>query len=493
MYCYKMFPKRITKINEMFEIYFTKIKHYTLRVEYSLQEYQNRTIEWNLKRLRRYLFISFRSCFVIFYLWTMMFWSDCSIPGIHYLFSKVPVDSSKLLFVFYSILIFLLELMSLDMICSLKSYKFDMNLALKALIEYDHSEDEFLSPKTLDSIFKKYLKLSLFSEILYHSVHLFLLGIYLFIIGDSILNFLSKKINFIEIFFVIIFNHPLYKESVFVAGQLCFDLLGFAYTGHFFLRKFKNFVQVFRENQQSIINRNLVLKKYCREYLKQSFEIALMNRTARDCFFIIEMVSKVTIVFAMLFFEDQSKINIYSLTVMLVIVFFFLINATLLARVSSFESLNLSYYRSMLTWQNRNRFRSFVQKSRFHYDLGSINEIRRNFFTQTISTNPIGFDCGRIFHVTKLKYIELQFMNCVLLLLFYKRFLLWNHLWPLASLDVLHSIADRTLRIEFFDPREYQKRFQSVVLVLNENIFNSRLFSKQLNLTSKISYSIEND
>ncbi|KAF7493213.1 hypothetical protein SSS_07494 [Sarcoptes scabiei] len=228
--------------------------------------------------------------------------------------------------------------------------------------------------------------------------------------------FRITKLKYIEL--------QLMNESVFVAGQLCFDLLGFAYTGHFFLRKFKNFVQVFRENQQSIINRNLVLKKYCREYLKQSFEIALMNRTARDCFFIIEMVSKVTIVFAMLFFEDQSKINIYSLTVMLVIVFFFLINATLLARVSSFESLNLSYYRSMLTWQNRNRFRSFVQKSRFHYDLGSINEIRRNFFTQTISTNPIGFDCGRIFHVTKLKYIELQFMNCVLLLLFYKRFLL---------------------------------------------------------------------
>lgn len=417
--------KRLERINEIFEIYFSHINQYSLRIKISLSEYENREIDWSLKHLKLYIWITIRSLLVVAYLWIMIFWNDCPIPGVRYLSTMIPIDHYDLLFIFYSIIILWIEILSFILIRLLIRYDFRLYHALNNLIQTDHNDDELMGRIFLQRFLQKYRKILLFLTIVYRSQQLLLLGIYLFVIEDLRKKFIWKKMTSIEIFFAIFLNHFLYKETIFIAGTMCFEQFGFAVTGNYYLIRFQNFVKSFRKifSQSKSLKQYKNLTKYFNEYLHQSTEISLMNHSTRECFFIIEMMSKCSIVFAMFFYDNQTKLNLYSFSVLFAIGLFCLINAIFCGRVSAFNTWNSLFFRSIISWQSRLQFKFSQQKLSKKQAL-LIDEIRKNFFIQNIPNNPIGFSCGQIFRITKFKYIETQLMNGILLLLFYKRFLL---------------------------------------------------------------------
>lgn len=73
--------QKFDRINEIFAIRFEDMKYFTLRVEYTLLEYENKEIEWTLKRLRRSILVAFRSFLAIVYLWIMILWPQ--FPWLH--------------------------------------------------------------------------------------------------------------------------------------------------------------------------------------------------------------------------------------------------------------------------------------------------------------------------------------------------------------------------------------------------------------------------
>lgn len=416
-------------INSIFEKFFSAVKFYSLRVEFSFEEYRNRTIEWNLQRLRRYIWTTLRSWLVILYIGAMSFWPNCPIPGIHYLLGRFPVDRHDLMFGYYIIMILWVETLSLVLLRSLICYDMRLNDALQNLIQSKPEANEMLSEKILNNFFRKYLLLSFVFNLIFRGVYCFVSGIYILVLIDLFQKLYSQQLTPIEVVSVAVMGHHLYRESIFFCGKLFNELFGFAFTGNFYLRKFINLVHLFGKvlKRKKSQQRNRMIQQYSQEYLHQSFEISLVNHSTRKVFFIIEMMSKCSIVFILLFYNNQTQMNLYSDLLLFMVSLFCLVSATLMAKVSSFECWNNLLFRSIISWQIRNQF-SLQRKSPIYHQIygqaSLLNDIRMNYFIQNISLNRIGFTCGQIFNLTKFKFIELQLMNCILVFLFYKRFLL---------------------------------------------------------------------
>lgn len=90
-------------------------------------------------------------------------------------------------------------------------------------------------------ITKRYLKLS------YCSHDFVSFGIdFLLLFTCSIRQFISNKIKLIDLMVANLLIFNFYLKSIFLIGKFFFELSGFACIGNFYLKKFQNFVRVFR-------------------------------------------------------------------------------------------------------------------------------------------------------------------------------------------------------------------------------------------------------
>lgn len=422
----KYTTKKIEKLEEIFEIYFICVQFYSLRVKFSMVDYERRAIQWNWKHFKRYIQILIRSCFIVIYLWIMILFDDGPFLVLRYLPSKITVDRSDLVFGFYSTMIILLEILSFNLIRSLSCYDYRLCDALHNLIESDHHQGRILGPKILNNLIQKYRKLINCFNNLFCATYFFLNSIHFYIISFLIGKFLAKQINIIELCFSILVNYNLIEQMIFYAGQFCFELFSFAFTCHFLTVRFQTFVESFRKLtfKRKFFRKKQLIQQYSNEYLQQSFEIARMNHSKRETFLIVELISKCLIAYCVLFFHGQTRMNIYSNFLLIMASLFYLVNGTLLASVSSFKTFNDLFFHSIFSLQCRNCFRRFRNNIIVENRSRLRREVKRIFFIENIASNPIGFTWGAIFRITKFKYIDMQLIDVVLILLFYKRFLL---------------------------------------------------------------------
>lgn len=428
MFSMKTSPRKISSLNEIFEIYFLYIKYYTQRLEYSMLEYHTRTIEWNLKRMRRYVMVTTQTILLILFFWILIFWKNCPIEAVNDFASIIPFDGFKLMLSYYSILIILLEIMSFILMRLTINYNYRFNNALNELIQIDHYKDRFFDLKILDNLQENHSKLVFCLNFVYHSVITVMLAILFPLEINLLLKFLIEQIQLLELVCSSLIYYNFFDRFRLLAGQLFHELFDFAFVGYFFLRKFKHLVRTFRKisEKKCSIKQIKAVSDYSREYIRQSRNVSLMNQSKREVFFIIETSSKLSIVFAMLFYNGQNEMNLLGYTVILLIGIFWFVNTALSANVASFNTLNNSFFRSIYSWKCEYFQKKFQNSKSFKIFNRSYlsNETRKNFFIQNVSRNPIGFTCGRIFQITQFRYIELQLLNIVLLLSFYQRFLL---------------------------------------------------------------------
>lgn len=436
---------KLKKINQIFEFYFISFKKYSLRLDYSFEEYERKTIVWNFKRLRRFIWITLRAWFVIISLFIIIQWPRATKFGIHHLDARISIDRYDLLYGHILILTLVLEIASYRFLRLLFCYDLRMNRTLRNLIEFDRNGFDAMPNDILDSLIKNHLMLALFLRISYNLVHIALILMHLYFFCDWFLEYLSNRLGLVQMITVIAINHQLYRQSFFITGQLLFDIFSFSFVGKYYLKKFQHFVELFRKtftndygiNKMKRIHLIRNFHRFCCKYVEQSYEIASWNHSVRGSFFIIETFSKCSMIFLVLFYEGQTKINMLSLLIICLGLDFSAILVCFLAKISTFDTLNGVLSRSMLSQQSRIYSERFRLKSNdcVGYKNDSTtnrfalnDEIRRNFFVQNIASNPMGFSCGNIFHITKFKYFEMQSLNCVLILLFYKRFFLfWSN------------------------------------------------------------------
>nr|XP_027202704.1 uncharacterized protein LOC113796600 [Dermatophagoides pteronyssinus] len=78
---------------------------------------------------------------------------------------------------------------------------------------------------------------------------------------------------------------------------------------------------------------------------------------------------------------------------------------------------------SLINWLTRSKYQRY-NKNRSIRSISIRNDIRINLFTQIMSENHFGFNCGQIFPVIKYKYVEIFLMNFQLVILFYKKIIM---------------------------------------------------------------------
>nr|XP_027204085.1 uncharacterized protein LOC113797840 [Dermatophagoides pteronyssinus] len=174
-----------------------------------------------------------------------------------------------------------------------------------------------------------------------------------------------------------------------------------------------------------IQNSILFLSRQQFEYVKQYADVTKVNRTASPYFVYDEMISKSSIIMACLFTSRQLQMNLFNLCIIPGLLSMFFYTTGLYQSVSNLPLYNQRSARLISQWLAKFQWLSSSIKNK------AINRrfsqaylrylIKLNLFIQTMPNNKFGFSCGRLFFITKFKYIQLFILNFHLTIKFYKK------------------------------------------------------------------------
>ena len=148
--------------------------------------------------------------------------------------------------------------------------------------------------------------------------------------------------------------------------------------------------------------------------------MAIFNLTARNILFFIELLSKSSVVICLLFISQQTKMNIQITFVALAFMSSFFLLNSLYFRVAHMPSYNRICWQSIHRWIARSQWLS-MQRNVFTNSFPLRYSIKSRLFIQTMTNNRFGFTCGRMFFISKFKYIQMFIMNFHMAIKFYKK------------------------------------------------------------------------
>lgn len=430
-------PYKISNLRETFEIYFKFIKLYTFRVEYTMKEYYERKINLNLSNSKILIRQSLIGWIVCSFLWILFLWPDCPyIIHSNYVSSKIQIDGFYTIFAYTSIVIMLLEMMCYQALYAILNYDLYFNDVMQKLLRFD---DRHLKPKSKRFLLIYFVYFGYLSGTVYRFFYAFLSIVYVCILLQFIHDFLRGIFTMIQMILSFILWLCFFDHVIFITGELFIVMFSFAFTCDFMLIRLKELAE---SPAWKTIRKGLVWnypQQFRLKYSEIFHDITTINRTFRDFFFIVETVSKTTIVYAVILYSKQTEFNIAFVFIFSLLIIIFLVTSTLYARVSFLYTYNDILGKYSTCWnanlqfilnrqqQNRKPLRFLNQTTKYPTKLLR-DRIRSNLFIQALTVNPIGFSCGRDFYITRNKSVELFFMNFIFILLFYKKFILANRL-----------------------------------------------------------------
>ncbi|KAH9493872.1 hypothetical protein DERF_014600 [Dermatophagoides farinae] len=158
--------------------------------------------------------------------------------------------------------------------------------------------------------------------------------------------------------------------------------------------------------QSSIRVQKLFWYRFHSEYVSLYSEMAIFNLTARNILFFIELLSKSSVVICLLFISQQTKMNIQITFVALAFMSSFFLLNILYFRVAHMPSYNRICWQSIHRWIARSQWLS-MQRNVFTNSFPLRYSIKSRLFIQTMTNNRFGFTCGRMFFISKFKYIQI--------------------------------------------------------------------------------------
>uniref|UniRef100_A0A6P6YJS1 Uncharacterized protein LOC113799118 n=1 Tax=Dermatophagoides pteronyssinus TaxID=6956 RepID=A0A6P6YJS1_DERPT len=170
-----------------------------------------------------------------------------------------------------------------------------------------------------------------------------------------------------------------------------------------------------RRRRRNYLVEELFWKNFQTKYIKLFCETKHFNQTFSIVLFYLEIISKLSILLATIFFSKQKQMSLYNTTALISLMSLFCYTTFLYVRISNIPTFNhqcskiLTYLiikRSKLLYYP---YRQYQWKQTIHY----------NLFIQTIMNNQFGFTCGQLFFINKYKYIEILMINLPIILLFY--------------------------------------------------------------------------
>ncbi|XP_075681151.1 uncharacterized protein LOC113797840 [Dermatophagoides pteronyssinus] len=313
-------------------------------------------------------------------------------------------------------------------------YRFTWNNFWSSNFDYD---DNKLQPKFHNYLINFYAITTILSTICHQISAIVILCSYPIFVHYSVHLFNINQITLIQLILTFFGYLALLIHIIFMMGQL-FRAMNFIVVSVEFskvqIKQFFSSLKLLRNYNSFgtdhhsisfIQNSILFLSRQQFEYVKQYADVTKVNRTASPYFVYDEMISKSSIIMACLFTSRQLQMNLFNLCIIPGLLSMFFYTTGLYQSVSNLPLYNQRSARLISQWLAKFQWLSSSIKNK------AINRrfsqaylrylIKLNLFIQTMPNNKFGFSCGRLFFITKFKYIQLFILNFHLTIKFYKK------------------------------------------------------------------------
>ncbi|XP_046913477.2 uncharacterized protein LOC124494347 [Dermatophagoides farinae] len=409
--------KKFVKIGHIMDEFFKYLKYYIFRLEYSIDDYQNRRIKWTYQTFRRSIWL------------TLSFWLNIvcishfviyptriELKVLQNFESEFHLQRSDLVFSHLLFAFTVLEYLWFDLFREILTYKFKVN---ELIMKYSRFNDDELEPEYRGYLTRFVQIGNLVSNVLNVVIFIVLVEFYLIIIYRLHSFYQNDEISmFVMIIFIILITNSLHRMH-YLVGQLFGVMRYLLYFIELLKLRMKRMITQLRQSccgKSSSINYRLFWPMFTKEYVQLYYEVAIFNQTVSSIFLDIEIISKSAIIFCILFYSKQIQMNVYNTIIVIFFLAPFIYTNGLYSRVAQFPHFNQLGSRIIMQWIGRTQ-----QKQRKNICLLPRNVIKTNLFAQTMSNNQFGISCGQVFFITKYKYTELFLMNFVMTIMFYKK------------------------------------------------------------------------
>nr|XP_046913248.1 uncharacterized protein LOC124494134 [Dermatophagoides farinae] len=406
-------------IRRGFEIF----KFYNLRINYDLFDYQQRKISWTYSTIKPAIWITLNGWISIVFLVCLIIWPHNDYVISIDTFDKIIGSKRNDFIVIEMIIVFILhDYLWYHFLLEVIHYKSSMNDFFINNWQYD---DQQLAPQYRNYLIQFFRK-SQFMAVIF--LRCFIIGLLAIQFIFSYFSFDFFKYHQITLTQLILSSTLFFSyiiQCIYLISDAFMSISFIVFNMEFFIVRLKQLSSksaLILQNpfQSSIRERKLFWYKFHSEYVALYSETAKINLTARSVLFFIELLSKSAVVICLLFISQQTKMNVQNTIVPLAFMSTFSLVNILYFRVAHMPSYNRICWLSIHRWIARTQWLS-MERKKFHNRLPLRHSLKSCLFVQTMTSNQFGFTCGRMFFITKFKYIQLFIMNFHMAIKFYKK------------------------------------------------------------------------
>lgn len=425
---YPMRPYRKRDIASIFLQNFENIKFFNSRLEFSLSDYEQRQISIrSLQTIQNSIWITTMEILTIITFIICIIWPNndytISIRLLERIIKMERIDLIMINLVFAFGLVHCFWLYSFKQATTYQCSLIDCCLANSSCTVNDRFCPEFRSYLINFYAITNMVAIIIIRTIIFAHLILLIINIYAYI------HF--YQLNILSLIQLII-SLPLYSITViyiaYIMSEICMNTNFLIFTMVFIELRLKQLFEMTKtmleddhRNMNPFKIRNILYwKKFQMQYVQLYAETARLNRTTSVHFVFNEFISKSAIITGAVFYSQQTLMNSENTFVTIVSISIFCFINGLYSRASRLPSYNQRCVRSIFVWIARSQF----NKSIPNYYLKRIilrHLIKLNLFITTMTNNRFGFTCGRLFFITKFRYINLFILNFHLMIKFYKK------------------------------------------------------------------------
>ncbi|KAH7644392.1 hypothetical protein HUG17_6754 [Dermatophagoides farinae] len=342
--------KKFVKIGHIMDEFFKYLKYYIFRLEYSIDDYQNRRIKWTYQTFRRSIWF------------TLSFWLNIvcishfviyptriELKVLQNFESEFHLQRSDLVFSHLLFAFTVLEYLWFHLFREILTYKFKAN---KLIMKYSRFNDDELEPEYRGYLSRFVQIGNLASNVLNVVIFIVLVKIYLLIIYRFHSFYQNDEISmFVMIIFIIVITNSFHRMH-YLNGQLFGVMRYLLYFIELLKLQMKRMISQLRQSccgKFSSINYRLFWPMFTKEYVQLYYEVAIFNQTQTNS-------------------DECIQYN----------------------NVAQFPHFNQLGSRIIMQWIGRTQ-----QKQRKNIRLSPRNVIKTNLFAQTMSNNQFGISCGQ--------------------------------------------------------------------------------------------------
>lgn len=427
-------PYRLTEISEVFGVYFSLAKKFTIRMEYSLDEYREQRIQFNFDRLHRAIYHFARFLISIIYLGVMIISRDSeSIIGAHFFERMLDVQRIDLMFMFLIIVNVCVEYMWIYTFWEIYQYKSAYNDFIDD--QLTNLDENNLEPDNKRKLLNYFIIRGFLMGCVYRAYASLYFSSFLYLLYEYSNLFLADKITFTKMTIALVPYLIFMIQLIFICAQESLVMFCLEFSIKFLKTKFSELCNGTMKRAQYLMNP--LTSQFIRNYTELYVKIAKFDKSAQNYFIVAETISKFSLIFITVFYSKQTEFRLFSFSflIMYMSVQMVINNTFIYSLISFFPTTNLLCYRYLLycfvskhhrsiRYHFRHRNQSLIDTKIISFKTNRLLAIKKNLFLQSMPNNKIGFNCGRLFYITQYKNVELFLLNFIFILLFYKKLLL---------------------------------------------------------------------